>query len=232
MATVLVTGASRGLGLEWVRQYAAEGARVHACCRRPAEAAALAELAARRPEVRVHRMDVTRADEVAAVAAELGGEPLDLLVLNAGIYLEKYGEARLGALRYDDWRLTLEVNLLGAARVLEAFRGHLEAARRAVVVAVSSHMGAIADIGQAGDTYYRSSKAALNAAMRGFAHELAPRGIGLLLLHPGWVRTRMGGAAAPLTAAESVRAMRALVARFEPAMSGRFFRCDGEALPW
>jgi NAD(P)-dependent dehydrogenase (short-subunit alcohol dehydrogenase family) len=100
------------------------------------------------------------------------------------------------------------------------------------VVAITSHMGSIADITAPRDYAYRSSKAALNAAMHGLARELEPRGIGVLLLHPGWVRTRMGGSSAPLSPEESARGMLSLVDRFQPGMSGELFRYDGVRLPW
>ena len=165
MPTVLVTGASGGLGLEWARQYAEADWHVHATCRHPAEAHALQALARERPGLTVHRLDVTRADEVAALASRLRGEAIDLLVNNAGVYLERFDHDALGDLRYEDWRLTLEVNTLGPVRVTEAFLDHLASAERPLVVAISSHMGSIADIGTPGSYFYRSSKAALNAAM-------------------------------------------------------------------
>jgi NAD(P)-dependent dehydrogenase (short-subunit alcohol dehydrogenase family) len=100
------------------------------------------------------------------------------------------------------------------------------------VVAISSHMGAIAEIAAPGNYAYRSSKAALNAAMKGLSLALAQHGIGVLLLHPGWVKTRMGGPDAPFTPEQSVRGMRALVDNFKPEMNGRFFRHDGSEIPW
>lgn len=232
MPTALVTGASRGLGLEWVRQYAAEGWRVHAACRHPAEAGELLALAKAHPQVHVHRLDVTRPDEVRSLAAALRDEALDVLVANAGVNLEPFERDDLGSLRYEDWRLTLEVNTLGAVRVVEAMVERLAAAERPVVAAISSHMGSIADIEAPGSYFYRSSKAALNAVMRGIAASLRPRGIGVLLLHPGWVRTRIGGPRAPLEPAESVRGMRALVAGFRLERTGSFLRYDGTPMPW
>jgi NAD(P)-dependent dehydrogenase (short-subunit alcohol dehydrogenase family) len=117
-------------------------------------------------------------------------------------------------------------------RVTEALLPHLSYGSCPLVVAITSNMGSIAEIKAPRDYAYRSSKAALNAAMHGLARELEPRGIGVLLLHPGWVRTRMGGSSAPLSPQESVRGMLSLVDRFEPSMSGGFFRFDGTPLPW
>ena len=117
-------------------------------------------------------------------------------------------------------------------RVTEALLPHLARGERPLVLAISSHMGSIADIDAPRDYAYRSSKAALNAAMHGLAHELKPSGIGVLLLHPGWVRTRMGGSSAPISPEESVRGMLALVDRYAPNLSGGFFRFDGARMPW
>jgi NAD(P)-dependent dehydrogenase (short-subunit alcohol dehydrogenase family) len=117
-------------------------------------------------------------------------------------------------------------------RVSEALVDCMARSERRLIVAITSHMGSIADITSPRDYAYRSSKAALNAAMKGLAAELAPRNIGVLLLHPGWVRTRMGGESAPVTPEQSVRGMRERIAAFALAQSGRFYRFDGTAMPW
>lgn len=232
MPTMLITGANRGLGLEWVRQYAADGWHVHASCRYPDEAEELQDLADGNTRVQVHRLDVTHPQEIAVVARELKDEPLDLLINNAGVYFERWGQDPVGTIDYDAWEATFQVNTLGAMRVTEAFLDHVSRSGQRLVVAISSHMGSIADITDGRNYAYRSSKAALNAAMRGLSHELAGRKVGLLLLHPGWVNTRMGGPDAPHTPSESVAGMRALVEHFEPSRAGRFFKFDGTELPW
>jgi NAD(P)-dependent dehydrogenase (short-subunit alcohol dehydrogenase family) len=228
--SVLITGANRGIGLEWSRQYAAAGWRVFASCRHPEAADELHELARRHPRLTVHTLDVTRPESLAALRAELQDETIDVLVNNAGIYLEKYVHGE--SLRYADWIETFTVNTLGPMRTTEALLEPLARSTRRLVVNMSSHMGSIAEIAVPGDYYYRSSKAALNAAMKGLSLSLREHGIGVLLLHPGWVKTRMGGEDAPLSPAESVAAMRALVDRFGMDMNGRFFRYDGSEIPW
>lgn len=231
MPSVLVTGANRGLGLEWCRQYAIAGWQVHATCRHPETAVELEDLARAHAALSIHRLDVTSSSDCAALRAELAEAPIDLLVNNAGVYLEKY--AADGAIRYDDWLLTLQVNTLGPVRVTEALAHNVARSQRRLVVAISSHMGSIADISAPGSNYYRSSKAALNAAMRGLALAYRPLGIGVLILHPGWVKTRMGGwDEAPLSPEQSVAGMRRLVEAYTPEMSGRFFRYEGTELPW
>jgi NAD(P)-dependent dehydrogenase (short-subunit alcohol dehydrogenase family) len=230
MPSVLVTGSNRGLGLEWCRQYAEADWRVFATCRHPETADALQVLAQTHRRLSIHRLDVTQPESIYALLAELQDEVIDVLVNNAGVYLEKY--APTATIRYDEWRRTLEVNTLGPVRVTESLAEQVGRSHRRLVVTLSSHMGSIAEIAAPGDTYYRSSKAALNAAMKGLSIALAERGIGVLLLHPGWVKTRMGGWDAPLTPAESVAGMRALVDTFRMDMTGRFFRYDGTEIPW
>ncbi len=232
MPSILVTGSNRGLGLEWVRQYAELGWRVYATCRQPEAAQALAELAERYDGVSLHTLDVTRADQIASLAQHLSGRGLDLLINNAGVYFERWGKDKLGHIDYAAWQKTFDVNTLGAMRVTEALHDSLRRGDRRLVVAISSHMGSIADIQAPNDYAYRSSKAALNASMKGLSFELGADDIGVLLLHPGWVRTRMGGRSAPLSPEESVRGMRQRVERFTLRESGMFYRYDGEVLPW
>jgi NAD(P)-dependent dehydrogenase (short-subunit alcohol dehydrogenase family) len=232
MPSILITGSNRGLGLEWTRQYAADGWRVYASCRRPDEAEELTQLAARYPSITLHRLDITRQDEVHALTEELAGEAIDILLNNAGVYLEKFDDAVGERLSYEDWIQTLQVNTLGAMRMTEAFADHVARSERRLVIAITSHMGSIAEISSPRSYYYRSSKAALNAGMKGMSLELKPRGIGVLLLHPGWVKTRMGGPGAQLTTERSVTGMRALVERFRLGDSGRFLRYNGTEIPW
>ena len=177
-------------------------------------------------------MDVTRPDQINAVSVELLNEPLDLLVSNAGVYLEKYRKTGLGSISYDDWRYTFEVNTLGHIRVMEAFLPNLGRGKNPLYVITTTHMASIEDISKAGSYYYRSTKAALNAAMEGLTYELKEKDIGILLLHPGHVKTRMGGEGSEILAPESVRGMRKLVEGFNMEDSGRFFRYDGTEMPW
>ncbi len=232
MTSVLITGSNRGLGLEWVRQYAAEGWKVYATCRHPLAARELQELASREKNIRLYRLDVTNPEEVNALAVDLMKESIDVLVNNAGVYLEKFKNIGLSRLQYQDWEYTFRVNTLGAVRVTEALEEHVARSEKRLVVVISTHMASIADIAGPGAYYYRSTKAALNAAMEGLSHEFKPKGIGVLLLHPGWVRTRMGGDGTSLLPPESVRGMRTLVKHFSLEDSGRFLRYDGIEMPW
>ena len=232
MPNILITGSNRGIGLELTRQYTRAGWRVFATCRNPAEADGLRKLAQEHDTLSIHRLDITIPEEIKAIHWELNGTPLDILYNNAGIYLEEdYLSPAPGAIHYDLWLRTLDTNTLGAVRMTEALRDNLAASDLRLVVAMSSHMGSIAGIDISGSYYYRTSKAALNAAMHGLSHILREQEIGVLLLHPGGVRTRMGPANG-LTPEESVRGLRRVIDSFTLDQSGRFFNYDGTPLPW
>ena len=232
MNSVLVTGSNRGLGLEWVRQYALQGWRVYATCRFPDQADDLQQLVTAYPNVSIHRLNVTSQEDIQLMASELHDIPLDLLINNAGVYEERWGKDKLGQINYADWLHTFSVNTLGVMRVSEALMVNLENSDSGLIVAISSHMGSITDIESPNDYAYRSSKTALNATMKGFSLEADKHGVGVLILHPGWVRTRMGGDNAPLSIEESVTSMRGLVDAYQPYKSGHFYRYDGSEIPW
>ncbi len=229
--TVRVTGANRGLGLEFARQYAEDGWRVFAACRAPGAASELKELESRSSgRIRVLALDVTDTAGVKEAAAALRGEPVDLLLNNAGVGSPP-GQ-KIGSFDYAAWARVLDANVLGPARMIEAFVENVATGRGRRIVTLTSLMGSIADNSSGGSYAYRSSKAAVNAAMKSFSIDLAPRGITCIVVHPGWVRTDMGGARGKLSAAESVSALRALFASLEAKDSGKFFHVDGRELPW
>jgi NAD(P)-dependent dehydrogenase (short-subunit alcohol dehydrogenase family) len=229
--TVLVTGANRGLGLEFVRQYADDGWRVFAACRAPRSARELKELASRHAErISVLALDVTDGESVKAAAGHLRGEPIDLLLNNAGVGGPP-GQ-KVGSLDYAAWARVLDANVLGPARMIETFMENVAKGRDKRIVTVTSRMGSIADNSSGGSYAYRSSKAGVNAAIKSFAIDLAPRGITCVVVHPGWVRTDMGGAGGKLAPAESVKSLRSLIESLKKTDSGKFFNYDGEPLPW
>lgn len=232
MPSILITGSNRGLGLEWVRQYLDLEWRVYATCRYPELAEELKQLQRHHPNLSLHQLDITKADHVQRICQELTGGKLDILVNNAGVYYERWAKDKLGFIDYSAWQETFNVNTLGAVRLTEALRTNLSKSEKRLVVTITSHMGSIEEIGSANDYAYRSSKAALNTVMKSLVYELAEYGIGILLVHPGWVRTRMGGSTAPLSTKESVNKIRKLVDKFTQVDSGRFYRYDGVIIPW
>jgi NAD(P)-dependent dehydrogenase (short-subunit alcohol dehydrogenase family) len=228
---LFITGANRGIGLEWVRQAAADGWQVIATARAPERATDLLRVAARFPEqVEIWPLDVTDAAAVEGLAGRVGSLPIDWLVNNAGVYGQPSGN--FGQVDFAIWRHTLEVNVLAPFRVMQVLAPAVERSSRRVIAALSSRMGSIADNGSGGVYVYRSSKAALNAVMKSASIDLAPRGITCVTLHPGWVRTDMGGPDAPLAVADSVRALRGILEGVGPADAGRFIGPDGKDIPW
>jgi NAD(P)-dependent dehydrogenase (short-subunit alcohol dehydrogenase family) len=230
MTTVLVTGANRGLGLEFARQYAHDGARVFACCRDPRAATALAALAKDSGgKITVHELDVASGDSVAKLKKEIGSVPIDIIINNAGVY----GPQKQTATNMDfsGWEETLQINTIGPMRVTQAFLPNLKAGKEKKVVAITSGMGSIAET-SGGYIAYRTSKAALDMLMRNLAIDLKSDGIVAIPLNPGWVKTDMGGASAPLSPATSIGNMRKVIAARRPSDSGRFLSHDGREIPW
>lgn len=226
MPSVLITGSNRGLGLEFARQYAADGWRVYACCRSPEAATELNALAS--DSLSVHALDVSDFGAIAALAEELGDVAIDVLLNNAGVFGDG---ASFGALNYETWRRTLEINTLAPLRMAECFVEHVSRSEARKIVNVTSKMGSITDNTSGGRYAYRSSKAALNMATHSLALDLGSRAIAVVL-HPGWVATDMGGPGAPLQPPEAVRSMREVIEGLSDENSGEFFNYDGETLPW
>lgn len=231
MATILITGANRGLGLAFCAQYAAEGWQVIATCRAPDAATELQQLAARYANLSLVALNVEDFAQVSALADTLSAQPIDVLLNNAGVYGDERGQG-FGHLDYQAWSRVLMVNTLAPVKMTEAFLPHLQRGQHKLVVSISSLMGSMTDNTSGGSILYRSSKAALNAAMKSLSIELKAQGIGVLILHPGWVKTDMGGPNAPLDIPSSVGGMRAVIAQFTLQQTGQFLKYDGSVLPW
>jgi NAD(P)-dependent dehydrogenase (short-subunit alcohol dehydrogenase family) len=229
-ATILITGSNRGIGLELVRQYAKAGWRVHACCRQPQQADELQDLIKAHPSIQLHQLDVTDHAGISNLARELAGQPIDLLLNNAGVYGQD--DASFGNTDPQRWLQTMRINVIAPMKMMEAFIEHVATSRHRLIASLSSKMGSMADNGSGGSYVYRSSKAALNAVMKSAAIDLQPRGIRVAILHPGWVKTAMGGPHAEISATESVASMRAILERMKPEDSGTFFDIDGRVIPW
>jgi len=227
MPSVLITGANRGIGLGFVRQYASQGWRVFATCRNPEEAA---ELAAITGEVSVYRLDVCDFGEVAALGRELHNQPIDILLSNAGVMGPpglQFGEVDAAA-----WMEVLKTNVIASLKVAEAFAESVARSDRKTIAFLSSQMGSIADNTSGAAYIYRSSKAALNTVGKSVAIDLAPRGIITVLFHPGWVKTDMGGPNALISVDESVSGLCKILAELTPEDNGRFLNCQGEEVLW
>jgi len=223
-ATVLVTGANRGIGLEFAKQLKAGGFQVIATARKPAEATQLRALG-----VRVEQLDVTDSASVAALSGRLQGVPIDLLINNAGI--GGHNAPSFAATDFDQVGTTFDVNSLGPMRVTQALLGNLSAGEGKTVIQISSIMGSI-ESNQGGYYGYRASKAALNMLNKSLAAELAKQGFVCVVLHPGWVQTRIGGAGAPVLPVDSVSGMLSVIEKLQPQHNGRFLDYQGKELPW
>jgi NAD(P)-dependent dehydrogenase (short-subunit alcohol dehydrogenase family) len=231
MAAVLITGANRGLGFEFASQYLADGWRVFAGCRNPANAKELQRLAQESGGMlNVVAMDVTDAESVRSAATQFKDVAIDMLINSAGI--AGVPGQKTGNVNYESWAHVFDVNTMGPLRVLESFSDHIARSERKLVVTITSGMGSLAENTSGGSIAYRSSKAAVNMVMRSAAIDLAPRGITCVVVNPGWVRTDMGGPKAPLVPQESVTAIRRLIETFGPNQSGRFYNFDGREFPW
>ena len=231
MPSTLITGANRGLGLEFARQYLANGWRVYGACRNPSSASELSRLADTCDhKIQVIGLDVTDLASVKSAAARLDGQAIDLLLNNAGVGGPR-GQT-IGNIDYVAWEKVLDVNTMGPMRISEAFVDHVARSKRKLIVTLTSGMGSIADNTSGGSIAYRSSKAAVNMVTRSLATDLAPLGITCVVVNPGWVLTDMGGPHATMTPAESVKRLRDLIETLGPAQSGKFFNHDGREFPW
>jgi NAD(P)-dependent dehydrogenase (short-subunit alcohol dehydrogenase family) len=225
MPTVLITGTNRGLGLDFVKRYAAKGWKVHACARHP-EAAPLKAV---KGDVQRHRLDVTDYKAVATLAKKLSGEAIDVMINNAGVAGAEAGA--LGEIDPAVWRRTFEVNTLAPLVMAEAFVEHVARSNDRKMIALSSVLGSIGH-NDGGRYAYRASKAALNMEWTSLAKDTADKGLICVVLHPGWVQTDMGGKAAPLTIEQSVPAMVKAIDGLKAADTGRFINYDGSAIVW
>lgn len=232
MARVLVTGANRGLGLEFVRQLLGRGDRVIAACRHPGRATDLTALAAAHPgHLHVLPLDVARPASI----QELGRETamlfpgLDLLVNNAGVLVP--GE-RFGSVSADDLDSSFRSNAMGPLLLTQLLAPLLGKGTRAKVAMLSSIMGSVANVREFRSPSYAMSKAALNMATALLARALAPAGVGVIALHPGWARTEMGGPQADVDPRDAVAGLLRVIDALVPADSGHFRDWQGKALPW
>jgi NAD(P)-dependent dehydrogenase (short-subunit alcohol dehydrogenase family) len=229
MPSILITGANRGLGLEFTKQYAEAGYRVFATAREPAKAKELAAVAKAHAEVSVHVLETTDPASIAALVRELKGQPLDILLNNAGVMGPEHQS--LGDIDYAGMLDTFKVNTLAPLMLAEALLPNVEKSQRKLIAALTSGMGSISETG-GGSYAYRASKAALNMTYRNLAMDLKGRGVIAVVINPGWVQTDMGGKGAPEKVGDSIATMRKVFDGVKLADSGKFLDYKGRAWGW
>ncbi|MDF0378330.1 SDR family oxidoreductase [Methylophilus sp. YYY-1] len=226
--TILITGGNRGLGLEYARQYAESGQQVYVTVRDPAQAPALQQLASQHSNLQLLALDVADVDSIRALASQLSALTLDILISNAGTYPESsFGQTDVQA-----WLQAFQVNTLSTYYLAEAFLPQLRRAPQAKLIAMTSKMGSIEDNGSGGEYIYRSSKTALNMVVKSLSIDLRGFNIVVAALHPGWVRTDMGGPNGLIDTETSVQGLRQVIASLTASQSGQFIAYDGKPIPW
>ncbi|MEM7020672.1 MAG: SDR family oxidoreductase [Pseudomonadota bacterium] len=230
METALITGANRGVGLALAQCFLEADYRVIAACRKPAEAHELRELGDA-SVLSIEPLEVTDEQSVLALAEKLAEQPLDILINNAGVM--GHGDSGQGtnSVDYDAWRDAFETNTIAPFRIISALKNNLSKADRPRAITISSQMGSL-NRKSKGSYAYRSTKAAVNKLMQVLALELADEGIIVCPVHPGWVRTDMGGPTADISVEESATGLFKLISSITMEQSGRFWTWAGEEHPW
>ena len=226
--TVLITGANRGIGLEYVRQYAQEGNTVYATVRDMAQAVELQSLAANYARIHLLALDIADISAIQALARELSDVSIDILISNAGAY----PPSRFGKTDPQTWLQTFQINTLTTYYLAEAFLPHLQRSGQAKLIAMTSKMGSMTDNSSGGEYIYRSTKTALNMVVKSLSLDLQPFNITVAALHPGWVRPDMGGPNGLIDTKTSVAGLRKVIAGLDRAQSGEFIAYDGKLVPW
>ena len=231
MKTVLITGANRGIGLEHTRAFVARGIRVFAAARSPDDADELNALAATHSgKITVLGYDAAHPESPALVKVAVGDMPIDLLLANAGV---GSGEREsFGSVDVEDVIQLIRINSIAPLKLAEALAENVARSERKLMAFQSSQLGSIGNNTSGGRYGYRISKAALNMVAKGIASDLGSRGVIAVALHPGWVKTRMGGAGAPVSVEQCVAGQQRLFDKLTMADSGHFFNYDGMELPW
>jgi NAD(P)-dependent dehydrogenase (short-subunit alcohol dehydrogenase family) len=233
MSTLLITGTNRGIGLEFVRQYAAAGNTIHATCRNPETAVELREIAGISDgRVIIHTLDMNDFDAIDALGRDLEGVPIDMLINNAGLMIPAKTQ-RITDMDYDGWAETFKVNTMAPLRMVQNFIENVKASDEKKIINLSSHAASIGDTTHPTMVLaYRTSKTALNRVMTLVALKYAPDGVITTVQLPGWVKTELGGEIADLTPAESVTAMIKINAGLTAQDNGRYIEVDGTTVPW
>jgi NAD(P)-dependent dehydrogenase (short-subunit alcohol dehydrogenase family) len=228
---ILITGANRGIGLEMVKYSLEQGWRIFACCRNPHNAESLFNIAKlSNGKISVHIADMLELSTLQALSYELRNDAIDILINNAGIY----GSSKntFGSVDVESWLQTFQINTIAPLKMIEAFSEQLMMGKRKMVACMSSKMASMADNGYGNSYIYRSSKAALNSVVKSLSIDLKEKGILVVALHPGWVKTEMGGPNAEISTRQCVLETFNNLSSLTMDDSGRFIDIDGSDIPW
>ncbi|MFM2203926.1 MAG: hypothetical protein RLZZ605_890 [Bacteroidota bacterium] len=225
--TVLITGTNRGLGLEFVKQYALDNYEVIACTRKINKNDALHRLQASFQNISIHILDVENFQSIDQFAKILKN-PIDILINNAGLY----PNSSFDDINYEVWLNAFKINTLAAFKMTKAFLPHLRKGELKKIASLTSKMGSIDDNSGGGEYIYRSSKTALNMVMKSLSIDLKPHDMSFITLHPGWVRTDMGGPNGLIDVDESVTGMKRQIDKLSIKTTGQFIAYDGKKIPW
>ena len=230
MTTVFITGANRGLGLEFVKQYAQQGHNVIACSRHFSQATELSQLAALHTNIQLHELNVTDEDQISELTTVFKNQPIDVLIHNAGV--GGFQCEALGDMDQKGWLEVLTVNTVSPMLITQALLANILASKAKTIIGLTSILASIDDNNSGGRYSYRASKAALNQIIKSLACELSDDGVKAAVIHPGWVKTEMGGADGKITPGQSITGMMKVIENLQTKHSGSFFVYDGTQLPW
>jgi NAD(P)-dependent dehydrogenase (short-subunit alcohol dehydrogenase family) len=225
---VLITGANRGIGLEFTQQYAQDGWNVLACCRDPEHASALQALAKAHANIRILHLDVADFAQIDALALQLKNEKIDVLINNAGVF----PDSSLSDADTENWLQAFKINSIAPMKMATAFTPHIAKSELKKLATLSSKMGSMADNTSGGSYIYRSTKTAVNMVMKSLSIDLKPAEIAVVTLHPGWVQTDMGGSNALINTQTSVAGLRKVIENLTLSNTGRFIAYDGKEIAW
>jgi len=225
--TVLITGTNKGLGLEFVKQFATEGYQVIACTRKINKKDELHQLQEKFKTISICKLDIANFSSIDQFA-KLFKKPIDILINNAGVY----PDSSIDHVDYKAWLDAFKINTLAAFKMTKAFLPHLKKGRLKKIASLTSKMGSIDDNSGGGEYIYRSSKTALNMVMKSLSIDLKPFDLSVITLHPGWVRTDMGGPNGLIDVDESVAGMKRQIDKLTIRTTGQFIAYDGKKIPW
>ena len=230
MATVLITGTNRGIGLEFAKQFIARGDTLLATCRDIASATELDRLKVNNEKLQIFELDVSSQESMESLPEKLEGQAIDIFINNAGVYGPR--DSEFGNVSTGEWAKVFQINAKAPMILTQLLIDNLHDGSEKKLIYISSKMGSIDDNKGGGSYVYRSSKAALNAVAKSIAVDLGNSGYSVAVLHPGWVQTDMGGPNALIDAGTSVSNMINVIDNLNTQNSGSFFNYDGVIIPW